>query len=99
MATQTLNIASTTTFGGIVTEYVALPTSQPSVIACSTQIYAGGDNGSAMALAFDPYFAKYVLANEPACLADVITSWWWQASAGQPSTVTSLGPTFECPPL
>jgi len=98
MATSTLSIASSTTIGGIVTAYVALPSGQPSVTECSTELYAGGDDGSSQALAFDPYYKKFVVTDAPNCLADAVTSWWWQATT-QNSIVTSLGPTFVCPPL
>jgi hypothetical protein len=99
MTTATLTLASTATVGGFVTVYAPLPTVQPSLLACSTNIYAGGDEGSAQALAFDPFYGRNVRPDEPHCLADVITSWWWQAQPTTGSVTMSLGPNFECPPL
>lgn len=93
-STSQLSFASTTTFGGVVTVYAPLSTAGPAIAACSTQIYAGGNNGDGRAVAFDPYFHVDVDTEAAVCLPAVVTSWWWQ---GNQETVTSLGPTFACP--
>lgn len=93
--TSAVVFASTTTFGPRVTKYANLPSGGPDVPECSTLIYQGGDDGSAVAFAFDPYFKHSVDPDSPACLADQFTSYWQQGA--DVATVTSLGPRFACP--
>jgi hypothetical protein len=84
------------TNGGIVTSWLPLTSTWPSVAECATGgIYSQMGANGALAIAYDPYYGMSI-DRSLTCLPPFATAWWSQSTTTPLLTHTSLGP-FVCP--
>jgi hypothetical protein len=84
------------TNGGIVTSWLPLTSTWPSVAECATGgIYSQIGANGAMAIADDPFYGISI-NRSLTCLPPFATLWWSQSITIPLLTHTSLGP-FVCP--